>query len=154
MAKRKRLRHPVQPVEWDDHGVLRFKENPIVSYLLDNSRADLDALHLMSDKEGFTTHDWDQFNQLIGYSVSGCPIRSRVTRSIADEKAEAYMREFPAPHKNPNSEDEEYVDELISAAFDDGMEERQEWSGKTETLRTSLLSYIAAQRAKKETNDR
>ena len=62
--------HPLQPIALDEHGVARFKANKIVRALLDWSSArgmslnDLAAL-------GFPAEDWEQFCQLIGYSVSG-----------------------------------------------------------------------------------
>jgi len=60
-------KHPIQPVELDSHGVARFKGNAIVRFLLDNGGYDMNRLHLV----GFSDEDWNQFNQLIGYSVSG-----------------------------------------------------------------------------------
>lgn len=60
-------RHPVQPLVYDEHGVLRFKKNAIVRFLLDAGTYDLNKLTLMD----FSDEDWEQFAQLIGYSVSG-----------------------------------------------------------------------------------
>lgn len=60
-------KHPVQPLELDSHGVLRFKENAIVRHLLDNGGIGLNALARLD----FTQDDREQFNQLIGYSLSG-----------------------------------------------------------------------------------
>ena len=60
-------RHPVQPLVYDEHGVFRFKKNAIVRFLLDNGNFDLDKLGRLN----FTDGDWEQFAQLIGYSVSG-----------------------------------------------------------------------------------
>lgn len=106
MTTHKRRRHPIQPVEWDGAGVLRFKGNPIVRYLLDvvapKAGMSLNDLHRVSTESGFTKYDWDQFNQLIGYSVSGCPIRDELTQYRADAKADAYLAKFPAdPEKAP-----------------------------------------------------
>lgn len=56
----------IQPLNYVD-GVLRFKENKIVSFLLDNGGYDLNRLHCMN----FSDEDWEQFNQLHGYSVDG-----------------------------------------------------------------------------------
>lgn len=98
MAHKKR-RHPIQPVEWDGKGVLRFKQNNIVRYLLDVVAAkagfNLNDLHRMSEQAGFTKYDWDQFNQLTGYSVSGCPIRDELTQYRADARADRYLAEHP-----------------------------------------------------------
>ena len=60
-------RHPIQPLEMDTHGVLRFKENAIVRTLLDAGHLDLNAIARMD----FSDDDRQQFAQLIGYSLSG-----------------------------------------------------------------------------------
>lgn len=59
--------HPIQPKEIDEQGVLRFKANEMVRFLLDNGPFTLNDLVV---KE-FTKDDWLQFLQLIGYSDSG-----------------------------------------------------------------------------------
>lgn len=54
----------------DSHGIRRFRENAIVSWLLEFSRergVGLNELALMDFKDD----DWQQFAQLIGYSVGG-----------------------------------------------------------------------------------
>jgi hypothetical protein len=79
-AYKKEDRHPVQPVVVDAHGVHRFKKNPIVDYLLEfysektddgKSGGGLNLLREESENRGFKGADWEQFAQLIGYSVSG-----------------------------------------------------------------------------------
>lgn len=60
------MKRPVQPIV-EDHGLLRFEPNLIVRFLLETSKNDLNALRLMN----FPQEDWDQFYQLIGYSLSG-----------------------------------------------------------------------------------
>ncbi len=62
----KKAKHPMQPVV-DVDGIHRFKENKIVSYLLETSTADLNSLALMP----FSKEDRQQLAQLIGYSVGG-----------------------------------------------------------------------------------
>ena len=47
--------------------VQRFKENKIVSYLLDNGGFDMNKIALLD----FDREDRSQFAQLIGYSLSG-----------------------------------------------------------------------------------
>lgn len=59
--------HPVQPLYKDEHGVVRFKGNAIVRFLLENGPYDLNRLGLM----GFSQDDREQFAQLIGYSLCG-----------------------------------------------------------------------------------
>lgn len=58
---------PMQPVVADPHGVLRFRENAIVRYLLDHGNVGLNQLAVCA----FSQADREQFAQLIGYSVSG-----------------------------------------------------------------------------------
>ena len=72
-------KHPIQPIEDDGKGVIRFKENAIVRKL-----ADAYGLNdVARDCCDATRDDWDQFYQLIGYSVSGAPI-SEACREIID----------------------------------------------------------------------
>lgn len=59
---------PIQPIYTDDRGTTRFRENKIVRYLLDNGGLDLNKLAWMLPD---CNEDWEQFAQLIGYSVSG-----------------------------------------------------------------------------------
>lgn len=61
------MKHPIQPIEIDEHGSPRFKMNNIVRFLLDNGPHDLNNLHIHE----FSNGDWEQFAQLIGYSLSG-----------------------------------------------------------------------------------
>jgi hypothetical protein len=53
----KKARHPRQPVVLDERGVPRFKENKIVSFLLDEGPFDLNRLGLRD----FTDEDRMQF---------------------------------------------------------------------------------------------
>jgi hypothetical protein len=60
----------IQPISEDEHGTLRFRENKIVSALLEFSREggmDMNKLSCMD----FSREDRVQFAQLIGYSVGG-----------------------------------------------------------------------------------
>jgi hypothetical protein len=61
------MNNPIQPLTKDDGGVLRFKKNAIVEYLLDNGGIDLNKLATLD----FSKDDRRQFAQLIGYSLSG-----------------------------------------------------------------------------------
>lgn len=60
------MSQPIQPLITDDHGVVRFKANGIVAHLMGSGAIDLSALAAMD----FKPEDWEQFNQLIGYSLS------------------------------------------------------------------------------------
>jgi len=61
------MAHPLQPIEEDSYGVLRFKENKIVRFLLDAGPFDLNQIALMQ----FDNEDRMQLAQLIGYSLDG-----------------------------------------------------------------------------------
>ncbi len=62
------MKHPMQPIILDDEGTPRFKQNPIVRFLLDAGPFDLNQLAILP---GTTPDDHAQFAQLTGYSVSG-----------------------------------------------------------------------------------
>lgn len=57
---------PFQQIYIDDNKVIRFRENSIVRYLLDNGSIDLNDLARVE----FSDDDRAHFAQLIGYSVS------------------------------------------------------------------------------------
>lgn len=59
--------HPMQPLVRDEHGVVRFKRNAIVEFLLKNGTIDLNGIARLP----FDNRDREQFAQLIGYSVDG-----------------------------------------------------------------------------------
>lgn len=85
-------KHPIQPVEYDDHGVIRFKQNRIVRHLLDNGPFDMNDLA----SKNFSNEDWEQFAQLIGYSVSGfgdLSYTGPATVKEADEAAEKLRKQ-------------------------------------------------------------
>ena len=56
---------PMQPIITDENGTFRFRKNAIVRYLRDS--LNLNDLAEMA----FPQSDWDQFIQLIGYSLDG-----------------------------------------------------------------------------------
>lgn len=67
--------HPIQPIEKDGRGVLRFKKNAIVCHLLENGGIDMNMIARLD----FSAEDRQQFAQLIGYSLSGYGELSYVT---------------------------------------------------------------------------
>lgn len=88
-------RQPMQPLEYDQNDVSRFKSNAIVRHLLDNGGIDMNDLAMVSPE--FPQEDWEQFAQLIGYSLSGFgelsyvrddtyDTASKMQRSGVDEK--------------------------------------------------------------------
>jgi hypothetical protein len=58
---------PMQPIERDEEGTARFKQNAIVRFLLDEYKPGLNAIASMP----FSRDDYQHLMQLIGYSVSG-----------------------------------------------------------------------------------
>jgi hypothetical protein len=64
------MKHPIQPLEKDKSGVLRFKKNAIVVHLLEHSEKHGCGLNELACMP-FTVGDWQQFAQLIGYSMKG-----------------------------------------------------------------------------------
>lgn len=59
---------PLQPLYTDSYGVVRFRANRVVTYLLEKGGLDVNMLaRVLPD----SPDDWEQFAQLIGYSLSG-----------------------------------------------------------------------------------
>lgn len=82
---------PLQPVHRDDSGVIRFRKNAIVSFLLDAGPFDMNQLAAMP----FSDEDREQFASLIGYSVSGfgeLPYVSDETYAKADHASKELQR--------------------------------------------------------------
>lgn len=80
---------PLQPMVTVD-GVLRFQENPIVKFLLDQGPFDMNSLMLRT----FEADDREQFAQLIGYSVAGfheLPYVSDMMHEQVDEAQRALV---------------------------------------------------------------
>jgi hypothetical protein len=89
------MKNPIQPVEKDAHGVLRFKANALVLFLLENGGIDMNRLASVEA----SVDDRQQFAQLIGYSVSGYGSLSYannyvygVAHAMADGKNESAAR--------------------------------------------------------------
>jgi hypothetical protein len=88
----KKVKHPMQKLVWVDD-VIRFQENKLVEYLLDNGGIDLNHLARLPD---IPQADREQFAQLIGYSVSGfgdLSYASEKTVRKADKKAAKMAKE-------------------------------------------------------------
>ena len=62
--------HPIQPIVKDGHGTVRFKENKIVSDLLDCASKHGLSLNDIAIRD-YSNEDRQQLAQLIGYSLSG-----------------------------------------------------------------------------------
>lgn len=99
--------HPMQPLVEDEHGVIRFKKNAIVSDMLDRDAANGGqnkiAYEVITGKH--THEDYSQLMQLIGYSVSGygdLSIVPKADRDNADIMAAAFMATLPRYKKEPS----------------------------------------------------
>ena len=67
------MKHPAQPVGVDDSGIVRFKRNAIVDFLIRDARPGFDMNTIIRKVFAgeFSREDMVQFYQLIGYSVEG-----------------------------------------------------------------------------------
>ena len=77
------MKHPIQKTHMDDD-VFRFVHNDVVYFMKEKLREfgyDLNDLHV--DCHEASPDDWDQFNQLIGYSVSAIPLNNMDIHEIA-----------------------------------------------------------------------
>lgn len=92
MAKKKTKPpdHPMQPLVRDKRGVIRFKSNKIIEWLIDSNRISMNELAVMP----FSDEDRVQFAQLIGYSVSGFGELSYVPGDVV-EVADALAERIP-----------------------------------------------------------
>lgn len=88
---------PMQPVYRDDHGVVRFRANRVVAWLLDHGGIDMNDLAILHRFKGkFTDEEMAQFAQLIGYSVDGFCDLSYTTKEqwdAADALAQEVLRD-------------------------------------------------------------
>jgi hypothetical protein len=75
----------MQPIYIDPDGVVRFKPNAIVAFLVDWARKRGMGLNDLAQFD-FGDGDWAQFAQLIGYSVAGWSDLSYVS-DVAREEA-------------------------------------------------------------------
>lgn len=79
-------RQPMQPIVWAKDGCIRFRENKIVSALLDFATPRGMSLNEITVREDFSREDYNQLMQLLGYSVSGF---GDLSTSFKDDVAEA-----------------------------------------------------------------
>lgn len=85
------MTQPMQPIEFDKDGVIRFKRNAIIDWLFNTYRIDLNEIAIHCQEAKVPVEDQEQFWQLLGYSVSGYGdlsfVRSETVR-LADAIAE------------------------------------------------------------------
>lgn len=110
-TKKPPKQHPIQPLELDVGGTLRFKQNEIVRHLLDHGGIDLNQIAILD----FSKEDRQQFAQLIGYSLGGYSELSYVDDD-AYRAAEAQKEDDPRDAEIAMLKDE-------MAALRDGLRE-------------------------------
>jgi len=80
-------KHPMQRIEFDDRGVIRFRANKIIKDLIDSGAIDLNKIALAE----YDQADEMQFYQLTGYSVrgyGGLPFVSKDVARLANRRAD------------------------------------------------------------------
>lgn len=92
------VRHPMQPLVLDAEGVVRFKDNSIVRYMLEAGRIGgrFDLNSIVGWCGDFSQEDLEQFYQLIGYSVSdygGLSFIRPETANTCDNAAQDFYAE-------------------------------------------------------------
>jgi hypothetical protein len=103
-----RKRPPMQPVVWDGKGVIRFQKNHVVDFMLAKlaeKSFDLNDLVRAVNAQKMPPADYDQFLQLIGYSVSGCPYVLPSTAIKAHARSEALIAKHPTDPSTPLASD-------------------------------------------------
>lgn len=101
------MKHPMQPIEKDNKGVLRFKSNAIIDYLWSKGLIDLNAIATMN----FNKEDRQQLAQLLGYSLDGYSSLNYVTDQ--DYATAITMSEEPlSEDEEPLSEDKARIQVL------------------------------------------
>jgi hypothetical protein len=95
MAKKKQKRppakHPIQPLVEDAQGVVRFKSNAIVRFLLDKGPFNMNDIA----RDEFSQEDREQFAQLIGYSHSGSGDLGYVSDEVWCAAQEMFKKDAP-----------------------------------------------------------
>ena len=117
---RKHPIHPIQPIEIDERGVARFKANAIVRYILDTKLAEIThpGAPVVNPRTGegyhkgmldlnklagmdFPREDWEQFAQLMGYSISGFGDLSYASDAVYLKATKDYQRALKRRAKRP-----------------------------------------------------
>lgn len=92
------MARPMQPLFVDKNGCFRFQQNAIVRFVVDEASAGrkCDLNRLAMRQQSFSQEDWEQFNQLIGYSLKGYHELSVVSDESALAASEAAKKLDPA----------------------------------------------------------
>lgn len=118
-------KHSMQPMVTAPDGIVRFQENPIVRWMLEEGNRtgmfSMDTIGAIAGKRGWTDDDQAHFAQLIGYSLCGYSELDYVSEESydeADKKAEALRspsRTFTPPPPDVEPADCYYIqdDDII-----------------------------------------
>lgn len=104
---------PQQPIYLDEDNVARFRANKIVEYIRKHYGVNLNDLHRAIPVDG-AREDWEQFAQLIGYSVSGFGELSYVS----DESYQTAIRRLREPGKTEQEARIEHLQDVIEQVRD------------------------------------
>lgn len=107
------MKHPIQPLETDAQGVLRFKANRIVRDMLDFATPRGFSMNTIAAAD-YSDEDRQQFTQLIGYSLSGYGSLSSYVDDVAYSTA-AHMADGKDERDAHIAALEEKVQELRDA---------------------------------------
>ena len=102
------MKNPIQPLERDKDGVVRFRENKIVRKLLDDGSFTMNDIALWD----VSRDDRMQFAQLIGYSLSGFGDLSYADSETYDAADKMYLG------KDEKDARIECLEELVSSVKD------------------------------------
>ncbi len=132
-ARNSQKKHPIQPIILDDNGTARFKENKIVSYLLDKTTktkiCDLNDIAIFVANGTFSNEDREQLAQLIGYSVGGAADLSYMSDEIIDEankQAESLMNKDQVKEEKES----ELACNFCNKPINRNIDTMKGWSGK------------------------
>lgn len=112
------MKHPMQPQKTDDSGVLRFVENGLVRWLVDQLPNGMNDLSIQFQSAGYSEDDYDQILQLIGYSVSGIPYRDLDKHGITDNNRDP-NEHFEIEYKELKNKLRPVISELFNIHEDD-----------------------------------
>jgi len=79
-------KQPMQPIDKDEQGTVRFKPNAIVDYLIENGNIDMNKIATLD----VPREDREQFAQLIGYSLGGYSELSYVSDESYETAVKVY----------------------------------------------------------------
>lgn len=89
-------KHPIQNTNIDKNGTLRFVENKIVSFLLDQYKPNLNGLIVDTLNGKFAPEDYEQLMMLIGYSLDGFGDLCSSDRAFRNQKKCCHFKTLAA----------------------------------------------------------